>query len=751
VAGARGTDQDAEGVQPPGTEPVELLGSVERVTYRHPESGYTVVQLTLDADRGPEAEAPSLFGNRATAVGHAPELQEGERLHLRGSWVRHPEHGLQFAFDVVKTLPPRTRGGLVRYLASRAFPGIGPVLAERIVAALGEETLSRIRADPRVLDSIRGLRRSVRASLVQTLREEGSRQEALAFFHGLGLGLHQSETVLEAFGPSAETRVREDPYVLARVVHGFGFATADKVAAALGIEGDDPRRRAAILLHALREAASEGHALLPLARVAALATALTGLGRDEAEWLADLRELERAGEVALEALGDRLLAYLPHLHASERGLAGNLRALLAAGPVRPFADPARLLAAECEARIELHPLQREAVLGCLSEPVALLTGGPGVGKTTLVKLVVRLAEAGGARVVLASPTGRAAKRLAEATGREASTVHRLLGWEGGEGRFAFHARRPLEADLVVVDEISMLDLVLAHHLVKAVQPPTRLVLVGDPHQLPSVSAGNVLADLLASGKIPTWRLRQVFRQAAESQIVTNAHRILEGRMPVFAEKAGPNSDFFFFEAEDESQAAERTVEVVTSRIPSRFGLDWMRDVQVLSSMYRGACGVDALNERLREALGTGGTELAWRDRRWRTGDRVIHVRNDYEKQVFNGDMGRIASTDADGHGLVVRFPEREVHYAARELLDLQPGFAITVHRSQGGEFPAVVLPIVMRHFPMLERHLVYTAITRATKLVVLVGSKRALARAIENARVSERESALAERLRGPGG
>ncbi len=726
---------------------IELLGTVERITYRHPDSGYTVLKLSPDAARAPAAGA-SLFPERVTAVGNAPGVREGERIHLRGEWVRHPEHGLQFQFASARALPPQTRAGLVRYLASGAFAGIGPVLAERIVDALGEEALSKIREDPRVLDSIRGLRRKPRAELADKLQAEGMKQEMLAFLHGLGLGPGQAELVLEAFGSATESRVREDPYVLARAIDGIGLATADRVASMLGIHGDDPRRRGAVLLHVLNEAASEGHTLLPLGRLAREASVLTSLAHSEEEWLADLHALEREGEVALErSLPREPLVYLPALHASERGLAENLRALLAAAPVQPLADSRRLADAERRARIELHPAQREAVLGCLSESVALLTGGPGVGKTTIMKLLVRLAESANARVLLASPTGRAAKRLSEATGREASTIHRLLGWEGAEGRFAFHARRPLEADLVVVDEISMLDIVLAHHLVKAVQPPTRLVMVGDPDQLPSVSAGNVLADLLGCQLVPSWTLRQVFRQDEGSLIVANAHRILEGQLPWFAERIGPRADFFFFDADDEHQAAKRLVEIVTERIPARFGFEWMRDVQVLSPMYRGECGVDALNELLRNALGIGGRELRWRDRVWRVGDRVIHVRNDYEKQVFNGDMGRIVRVDENGRGLTVRYPDREVPYEARALLDLQPAFAITVHRSQGGEFPAVVMPIVPRHFPMLERHLLYTAVTRATKLVVLVGSKRALRRGIENARVSERESGLADRLR----
>jgi len=439
--------------------------------------------------------------------------------------------------------------------------------------------------------------------------------------------------------------------------------------------------------------------------------------------------------------------YLPALHACERALAENLAALLGAGPLAPLATGEGLARAERDAGLELHPRQREAVLGLLAQPLAILSGGPGVGKTTIVRLVVELAERAGARVALASPTGRAAKRLSEATGREAKTVHRLLGFEPKTGRFQHDAGNPLAADLVIVDEISMLDVVLAHHLAKAVQPPMRLVLVGDPDQLPSVAAGNVLADLIASGRAPLFRLTQIFRQAEESLIVKNAHRILAGELPEYAAADEPGADFFFFPAPDPAQTAERLVEVVTERVPRRFGLDWIEDVQVLAPMYRGECGVDALNERLRAALGSGGHELHLRGRVWRTGDRVIHTRNDYEKEVYNGDMGRIVHIEPDGSGLTVRFPERHVGYTKADLGDLQPAFAITVHRSQGGEFPAVVMPLVTGHYLMLQRHLLYTAVTRARRLVVLVGSPRALRMAVDNADQRERKSGLADRLR----
>jgi exodeoxyribonuclease V alpha subunit len=687
-----------------------------------------------------------------TAVGLTPHPAEGQRVRMRGRWTTHRAHGRQFAFDLCETLPPLDGEGLVRYLASSAFEGIGAVLAKRIVEALGTNALAVIRETPAELKKVRGLRPPVAEKLAERVRNELGTQELYAFLLGLDLGPWQAEAVLRRYGLDAEQRIRANPFLLARDVSGVGFHTADRVAAKLGLPADSVERRGAALVHVLRQASSDGHCLLPRAELfRAGAELLRDTGPEELGPALDL--LRERGEVVMEPAPDANpdardadRVYLPMLHTSEAALAGNLRALLAAGPLRPLADAAQLARAEHGADIELHPLQREAVLGLLAHPLALLTGGPGVGKTTITRLVVELAESAGARVLLASPTGRAAKRLAEATGREAKTIHRMLGFEPQTGRFQHDAANALPADLIVVDEISMLDVVLAHHLLKAVQPPTRLVMVGDPNQLPSVAAGNVLSDMLKSGAVPVFRLTQIFRQAAQSLIVANAHRILDGEMPELGRLEQPGADFFFFPAEEPDAAAERVVDVVTERIPRQFGLDWLRDVQVLAPMYRGDCGVDALNERLRAALGHSGHELHLRGRVWRTGDRVIHTRNDYEKEVFNGDMGRITRIEPDGSGLTVRYPERHVGYTKSELGDLQPAFAITVHRSQGGEFPAVVMPLVTNHYLMLQRHLLYTAVTRARKLVVLVGSMRALRMAVENAEQRLRRSGLAERL-----
>lgn len=741
--------------QAPGEGLQTLQGLIDGTTFANEETGYAVLRILPEEGFETPGESGSLFAKvRTVAVGKllgAAEA-EGHRYSFQGRWTRHAVHGLQFEFESARPLEPVDESGMVRYLASKTFPGIGEALAQRIVERLGMDALERIREDASCLEGIRGLRPDVRATLVESVKTHHARHRSIAFLMGLGLGPVQSQKVLVSLGPEAESLLRADPYALMQVPQ-MGFRMADRVALAMELEPDDPRRLVAALEFCLGRSADDGHSMIRLGDLRiATQDLLQGAAREQ-----DLNEALEQLVAKRRCVIDRGQlpedtdlhhaehpVYLPWLFHSEQSLARNLARLLRVGEVEPLARKADLAEAEERAGIELHPDQRAAVLGLLASPVGILTGGPGVGKTTIVRLIADLASRAGYEVLLASPTGRAAKRLAEATGRQASTIHRLLKAQPPDG-FEHDDKNPLRAGLVLVDEISMLDVALAHHLVKAINAPTRLVLVGDPDQLPSVGAGNVLADLLGSGCIPTHRLNQVFRQDQESLIVANAHRVLDGDLPTRPAAGDTKNDFYVFTAEDERTAADRLIEVVTQRIPRTFGFDWLEDVQVIAPMYKGECGVDALNERLREAAGFGGREVERGGRSWRVGDRVIQTRNDYEKEVFNGDMGRICDVSSDGT-VTIAFPEQRVSYSGGELSDLRPAFAITVHRSQGGEFPCVVVPLVPSHRMMLQRNLLYTAITRAKQLVVLVGSDWALKVAVETADQALRSSLLKERL-----
>lgn len=754
------------GEGPDGGELVELLGTIERVTFHSEDSLYTVLRLSPEGPvPGAESPAAPWFPTLVTAVGRSPKPSEGLSVRLVGRWVQHKTHGQQFEFQRLEARAPSDPAAIERYLASPTFPGIGEVLAKRIVSSLGAGALQRIRDEPECLHGIQGLSESVRSSLVRIVQEEFGNHEQHAFLLSLGLGPWQVQSVIERFGRSAQERISTDPYVLSLSVDGIGFQTADRAALQLGFPRDGLERRRAALSHALRQAlARDGHCYLPVERLFAEARRLLGLEFEDAALLEALEGLRRMDQALLdtEGGGERetaraevlplLRAWTPATYQSEVGLAARIGELLAAGRVEAWATERDVDDLEQRFAVQLHPDQRAAVLGLSREPLGLLTGGPGVGKTTVMRWVVELARRRGARVALASPTGRAAKRLAEATGYEASTLHRLLGYDPKARGFGHGPERPLEADLVVVDEVSMLDVSLAYHLLGAVRAPTRLLLIGDPNQLPSVAPGNVLSDLLSSQRLPVWRLTHIFRQSEHSRIVSNSHRILEGFPPQFpAAQQAELSDFYFFRADGDQATAERLVEVVTERIPRTFGLDWLEEVQVLAPMYRGPCGVDNLNELLRAKLPQrkgliDDQPMLLRGRPWRVGERVLHTRNDYERDVFNGDMGRIVRLVDAPRGLEVRFPERTLFYAESQLADLTPAFAITVHRSQGGEYPAVVLPLVTSHALMLQRHLLYTAVTRAKRLCVLVGQQRALELAVSNARQAERFSALAERL-----
>ncbi|MFJ6749866.1 ATP-dependent RecD-like DNA helicase [Streptomyces sp. NPDC091266] len=726
-------------------------GVLERITYANEESGYTVARV--DTGRG--------AGDLLTVVGALLGAQPGESLRMEGRWGSHPQYGKQFTVDNYTTVLPATIQGIRRYLGSGLIKGIGPRIADRIVEHFGTDTLDVIEQQPQRLVEVPGLGPKRTKMIGAAWEEQKAIKEVMVFLQGVGVSTSIAVRIYKKYGDASISVVRNHPYRLASDVWGIGFLTADRIAQSVGIAHDSPDRVKAGLQYALSQSTDQGHCFLPEEQLIADAVKLlqvdTGLVIDcLAELAADpegvVREKVPGGEDGVPVTA----VYLVPFHRAEISLAGRLTRLLRTDEDRmpAFQDVAwdRALAWLAQRTgAELAPEQQAAVRLALTRKVAVLTGGPGCGKSFTVRSVVELARAKKAKVVLAAPTGRAAKRLSELTGADASTVHRLLELKPG-GDAAYDADRPLDADLVVVDEASMLDLLLANKLVKAVPPGAHLLLVGDVDQLPSVGAGEVLRDLLAeAGPVPAVRLTRIFRQAQQSGVVTNAHRINSGVPPLTTGLR----DFFLFAEEDSEEAGRLTVDVAARRIPAKFGLDPRRDIQVLAPMHRGPAGAGALNGLLQQAVTPARPDLPERrfgGRVFRVGDKVTQIRNNYEKGrngVFNGTVGVVTALDSDEQRLTVRTDEdEEVPYDFDELDELAHAYAVTIHRSQGSEYPAVVIPVTTGAWMMLQRNLLYTAVTRAKRLVVLVGSRKALGQAVRTVSAGRRCTALDHRLGG---
>ncbi|AQA11968.1 ATP-dependent RecD-like DNA helicase [Streptomyces samsunensis] len=726
-------------------------GVLERITYANEENGYTVARV--DTGRG--------SGDLLTVVGSLLGAQPGESLRMEGRWGSHPQYGKQFTVENYQTVLPATVQGIRRYLGSGLIKGIGPRIADRITEHFGIDTLDVIEERPERLIEVPGLGPKRTKMIAAAWEEQKAIKEVMVFLQGVGVSTSIAVRIYKKYGDASISIVKNQPYRLAADVWGIGFLTADKIAQSVGIPHDSPDRVKAGLQYALSQSADQGHCYLPEEQLIADAVKLlqvdTGLVIDCLGELAAEEEGVVREPVPGPEGGEPISAvYLVPFHRAEISLAGQALRLLRTEEDRMPAfqgvdwDKALgWLASRTGA--DLAPEQSQAVRLALTEKVAVLTGGPGCGKSFTVRSVVELARAKQAKVVLAAPTGRAAKRLSELTGAEASTVHRLLELKPG-GDAAYDRDRPLDADLVVVDEASMLDLLLANKLAKAVPPGAHLLFVGDVDQLPSVGAGEVLRDLLAPGSpVPAVRLTRIFRQAQQSGVVTNAHRINEGVPPV----TQGLSDFFLFVEDDTEEAGRLTVDVAARRIPAKFGLDPRRDVQVLAPMHRGPAGAGTLNGLLQQAITPARPDVPERrfgGRVFRVGDKVTQIRNNYEKGangVFNGTVGVVTSLDTDEQRLTVRTDEdEEVPYDFDELDELAHAYAVTIHRSQGSEYPAVVIPVTTGAWMMLQRNLLYTAVTRAKRLVVLVGSRRALGQAVRTVSAGRRCTALDHRLGG---
>jgi exodeoxyribonuclease V alpha subunit len=810
----------------------KLRGVIERITYHNEENGYTVAKLSPESGGG----RGGFGANREIAIiGNMAGVNIGESVELTGRWTVHPEYGRQFTVESMRAVLPATVAGIEKYLGSGLIKGVGPVTAKRITRHFGVETLEVIESAPERLIEVEGVGRKRVRMITQAWAEQKAIKEVMLFLQSHGVSTSLATKIYKFYGDEAIATVKNDPYRLARDIFGIGFLTADKIAQSMGLALDSPQRVAAGVAYALNQASEEGHVFLPTGELVKQAAELlsvpqeqtslgilrlfddgqvkvtdepggreieiqdagngiqdTGFGEETpgnegGAWQEMPRLIVEQGQVyatatvaqAKQLLEEERSVYLTPLYYSEMGVANRLGRLMREGYSRlhtflagRFDWPTVFAAVERITGLQLAPQQQEAVQAALTHRLTVLTGGPGTGKTTSVRTVLALCERAGCQVLLAAPTGRAAKRLSETTGREAKTIHRLLEFKPAAGMtFQRNDENPLEGDLLIVDEASMLDLVLTNHLLKAIPPGMHLLLVGDVDQLPSVGAGNVLKDIIAAVEeqelgirnkelggpampnslflIPNSRvvrLQTIFRQEAGSYIITNAHRINQGEMPLIENQSA--ADFFLFRVEEAEQAARLCVELVQTRIPRRFAIP-PEDIQVLSPMHRGVVGVGALNEALQQALNPPAPLKPQRqvgNRAYRPGDRVMQIRNNYDKDVYNGDMGIIQSVDLELQKLVVTIDGRPVPYDFLELDELVHAWAVSVHKSQGSEFPAVVIPILTSHYMMLQRNLLYTAVTRARRLVVLVGQPKAIAMAVRNNQVTERFTGLRERL-----
>ncbi|MFH1680436.1 MAG: ATP-dependent RecD-like DNA helicase [Candidatus Eisenbacteria bacterium] len=715
----------------------EIEGTLERIVFQNSENSWTVARLRNEGE-----------DRLISIVGRLPGVSVGESLRLKGKWVFNPKFGEQFEIDSFEVRPPATAGGIERYLASGLVRGIGPEMAKRIVERFGTEALAVIDADPERLLEVDGIGSKRLAMIREGWGEQQSVREALVFLHQLPIGPALAGRIYETYKEETVLRVRSDPYALADDVWGIGFQTADRIAEALGVDKNSPRRAEAGVLYSLGQLSQAGHVCYPREELARAAARFL----DQEEEVADaaIVRLLDAGSVVREEIdeGPDLIYRLEMLDA-EDGVAKAVRALLSDPPAGPRIDShAALSWLDSAFDFPLGEEQKVAVEAAVEERVVVVTGGPGTGKTTLVRSLLAILERAGEEVSLAAPTGRAAKKLEEATARPASTIHRLLEFDPRTALFGRNEENPLTSTTAIIDEVSMVDILLMRHLLAALGPGSRLVLVGDVDQLPSVGPGNVLRDLIDSGRVRTVRLTEIYRQARESRIVVNAHRVNEGRMPLLEAEA---SDFRFIEIETGEESLAWIKRFLSEEILPRYGLDPVRDVQVIAPMHRGISGVTNLNRELQALLNPRGEEIRRDDRILRMGDKVIQLRNNYGLEVFNGDVGRIMDIDPSAEELEVFFGGRRVRYPFGHLDELTLAYAVSVHKSQGSEYRAVVAPLLGEHFPMLQRNLLYTAITRGRELVVLIGSKRTIGAAVRNNRIRHRYSFLAHRLRGSAG
>jgi exodeoxyribonuclease V alpha subunit len=715
-----------------------IFGLLEKISYHNEENDFVVAKLR-------EKEKKEL----TTIVGNLSGITPGESLKLTGNWVQNKRFGEQFQVESFEVTVPATLHGIQKYLASGLIQGIGPIMSERIVEKFGLHTLEVIEKKPERLSEVEGIGPKRISMIRKAWGEQKEIKEIMIFLQGHGVGAAYSAKIYKQYGDQSIERVRENPYRLAHDIYGIGFMTADKIAQNLGIDRNSLIRAKAGLLYVLNQLTEEGHVYYPETQLIHKAKEI--LNVDEEIVIQAVRELSREKELFLEDLdpeGHLRAAYLAPFYVAETGVAQRLINLKESPPnIRPIHPEKAIEWVQQKLKIELAQRQGEAVLLAATSKVLIITGGPGTGKTTIITAILRIFQQLKLRILLAAPTGRAAKRMNEATGWEAKTIHRLLEYSPHKGGFKKDQDDPLEADVVIIDEASMVDTLLMYHLLKAIPSHAHLILVGDVDQLPSVGPGNVLKDIIRSGKFTVVRLFEIFRQAQESMIVVNAHKVNQGEFPVLKEIDKPEkTDFQFIQEEDPEKILQNILDLCSEKIPRQFRFHPLREIQVLAPMHKGTIGVANLNIELQKRLNPGQSGITRGAWSFRLGDKVMQIVNNYDKDVFNGDIGWISKIDPEQREVTIEFDGRLVTYDYSDLDEVVLAYAVSVHKSQGSEYPVVILPVVTQHYMLLQRNLIYTGITRAKKLVIMIGTKKALAIAIRNNKPQRRYTLLSERL-----
>jgi exodeoxyribonuclease V alpha subunit len=715
-----------------------VAGLIDRVTFHNPENGFAVLKVKVKGRN-----------DLVTVVGCLPAVTPGEHLDATGQWVVDRDHGQQFKADQIRTTHPASVEGIERYLGSGSVRSVGPHLAAKIVRLYKDRTLDIVEHHPDLLLHIRGIGPKRLERIRQSWLEQKEVRQIMVFLATYGISAARAVRIYRTYGQEAVARIKANPYQLADDIRGIGFKTADELAARLGIDRNSPHRAQAALRYTLHELAAEGHCGYP--EDAAVEQTMRLVEIDQLAVEDAARQAVADGSVVRETIDGDTWLFLAALHRAEVGLAQSVHRLLSSSshPLPKIDIPRALAWVESNLRLKLADGQQEAIRRACQEKMLVITGGPGVGKTTLVRSLLEIFSTKGLACVLAAPTGRAAKRLAETTGRTAKTIHRLLEFDPASGDFKRNANTPLKGDLFVLDEVSMVDVVLGHQFLRAVPAGACVVLVGDVDQLPSVGPGSVLADLIASESVPVVRLTEIFRQASESRIITAAYAINQGRLPDMS-RPDELTDFYFIEAEEPQAISDLIVRLVRQRIPARFKCDPKTDIQVLSPMNRSLLGARNLNQVLQQALNParGAAEIERFGWTFRVGDRVIQTENNYDKDVFNGDLGVVEQIDVLEQEMTVNFEGRSLVYDFADLDELALAYVLSIHKSQGSEYPCVVIPLHTQHYMMLQRNLLYTAVTRGKRLVVLVGSSKAVGMAVQRQNTSRRYTALCRRLRG---